>query len=230
MNLAAESNEPIFLNNLGIHMITKGQYPLALRALSKGLSLIKQEMLQQEGNNKDTLEDDDGTVPPGIFLQYLPEHRETLIASIGVEGYTFSSPMFLPVMEQEDQTFRDNVKLSFVILYNIALTHHLIAIQDVNCTTKLLKAKSLYELAYSIQINEGFEISPLQAMAISNNLGQIHLSLGDRAKSRSCFEHLLSAIVSLNACGEHDSVGSIDGFIGNVLMLFLMSSPTAPAA
>lgn len=229
MSSAAESNEPIVLNNLGSHMIIKGQYDHALRTLSKGLNLVKQEMMLQEESSKDAFEDDDGAPPPGVFLQHLPERRVTLISSFGVEGYTFSSPMFIPVMQHE-QSFRDNVKLSFVILYNIALTHHLMAIQDVNCTRKLLKAKHLYELVYSIQINEELEISPLQSMAISNNLGQIHLSLGDEERTRSCFEHLLSTIISLNACGEQDSVANLDGFIGNVLLLFVKSSPTAPAA
>lgn len=230
MSLVAESNEPIFLNNVGIHMISKGQYENALRALSKGLSLVKQEMMRQEESSKDAFEDDDGEAPPGVFLQHLPECGGSILSSFGVQGYTYSSPMFIPVLQQDIQSLRDNVKLSFVILYNIALTHHLLAIQDVNCTQKLLKAKSLYELVYSIQMNEELEISPLQSMAISNNLGQIHLSLGDEDKSRSCFEHLLSAIISINACGEHDSVGNLDGFIGNVLLLFIKSAPTAPAA
>ena len=230
MNLVGESNDPIFLNNVGIHMISKGQYESALRVLSKGLSLVKQEMMRQEECSKDALEEDDGEAPPGVFLQQLPDSAGSLLSSFGVHGYTFSSPMFIPTLQQGMQSLRDNVKLSFVILYNIALAHHLIAIQDANCTNKLLKAKSLYELVYSIQTNEELEISPLQSMAISNNLGQIHLSLGDEDKSRSCFEHLLSAIISVNACGEHEYVGNLDGFIGNVLLLFLKSAPTAPAA
>lgn len=212
-------------------MISKGQYDRALRILSKGLNLVKQEMMLQEESSENPIEDDDdGEAPPGVFLQHLAERGTALISSFGVEGYTFSSPMFIPVLHQDKQSLRDNVKLSFVILYNIALAHHLIAIQDVNCTRKFLKAKALYELVYSIQINEELEISPLQSMAISNNLGQIHLSLGDEERSRSCFEHLLSDIVSLNACEESDSVGNLDGFIGNVLLLFLKSAPTAPAA
>jgi tetratricopeptide (TPR) repeat protein len=230
MSLVAESNDPVLLNNVGIHMISKGRYDQALRALSKALSLIKLEMIRLEETSKDTIEDDDNESPPGVFLQSPPECGCTLLSSLGVEGYTFTSPMYISAHQQDMQSFRDNVKLSFVILYNIALAHHLIAIQDANCKGKFLKAKSLYELVCSIQINEELAISPLQSMAISNNLGQIHLSLGDEVKSRSCFEQLLSTIISFNAYEEHDSIGNLDGFIGNVLLLFFKSAPTAPAA
>jgi tetratricopeptide (TPR) repeat protein len=148
---------------------------------------------------------------------------------LGNEPFTFRSPIYIPSYATDHTSFTYYVDSSFMLLYNLALTHHLSALSGNNSQKRLRKALSLYELAYTIQMTEDIQLTFLQSMAIANNLGQIHTALGDEEKSRQCFQHLLSSIMFLNESGDRDSVEQMDGFIANIMPLILMGS-SAPAA
>jgi hypothetical protein len=103
-------------------------------------------------------------------------------------------------------------------LYNLALCHHLHALNSKDGTkAKLEKALALYELAYTLLFTEDTQATVFQQMAIINNIGHIHAILQNVECSRQCFENLLSTIMCVKDCGEEDEMVDIDGFLWNAL-------------
>lgn len=118
--------------------------------------------------------------------------------------------------------------LSLIIVFNLALAHHLKAISTIDtkpntgCSPSnknlqvLHQALQLYELAY--QLHTDYVQQPLPSsgalsdehnrsigslrltMIISNNLGQIHRVAGNSTKHKMCLHHLLSAIMYMVDC------------------------------
>lgn len=123
-------------------------------------------------------------------------------------------------------------KLACIILYNLALAHHLRAMEEQNATSRLSrlrKALSLYEHAHQILLNQEIDVSLLHSMAIACNLSHIHHITGNEPASQICLQHLLSAILYVVDCGEGGKVKPLDGFFRNVMPL-IASVSSAPAA
>ena len=122
--------------------------------------------------------------------------------------------------------------LSYVILYNLALSYHLRAMdeeEDHLRNAYLDKALTLYEHAHHILSSQEIDVSLLHTMAIASNLGHIHHVIGDEQRAELCFQHLLSTILYVVDCGEGAKIKSLDGFFRNVMPLICTSS-SAPAA
>jgi tetratricopeptide (TPR) repeat protein len=228
-------------NNEGVHLIESGPYDEAITEFSKGLTLVKQVLALQGNNQVDEVASDSmktSTEPvshsPICHFHKMQESDVTKEcrdqeAFLIDEPFIFKAPIFIPSHATDHTSSTYYVKSSFMLLYNLALTHHLSALNGENPQKRLQKALKLYELAYSIQMTEDIQLTVLQTMAIVNNLGLVHAALEDEEKSRQCFQHLLSSIIFLHDCGDRDSVEQMDGFIANVMFLILMGS-SAPAA
>jgi hypothetical protein len=123
-------------------------------------------------------------------------------------------------------------KLACVIVYNLALAHHLRAMEEQNETSRqslIRKALALYEHARQFLVGQDMDVSVLHSMAIACNLGHIHHMTGNDPASQMYFQHLLSAILYVVDCGEGEKVKSLHGFLLNVMPL-ISSVSTAPAA
>jgi tetratricopeptide (TPR) repeat protein len=221
------------LSNEGVSLIENGLYDEAIAAFSKGLVLVKQVLALQ---GDDTLDEaaTDGMVNSAEPVSQSPlchfhemQEREEVPSD---DPFTFRAPIFIPSHATDRTSFAYFLKTSFILLYNIALTHHLSALSGDDTLKRLRKALSLYELAYTIQMTADIQLTALQTMAIVNNLGQIHTLLEDEEKSWQCFSHLLSSILFLIDCGDRHSVEQMDGFIANVMYLILKGSAPAAAA
>ncbi len=149
---------------------------------------------------------------------------------IMVHGDHFKDPLDLHVCEE----------LSYVAIYNLALAHHLKAIEiESEGFTKqnlrriyLRKALSLYEHSHEVltgqTINVGVPV--IHSMAVVSNLSQIHHALGDHNKAEMCMQYLLSTMMYVIDCGKVDTLGnSMDGFFNMILPLISRDDP-APAA
>jgi len=146
-------------------------------------------------------------------------------------------------------------ELSYVIIYNLALAHHLKSVELAAClscssssgsvltdrSTKQLqnlrrvylhKALSLYEHSHQILMKQSINIGVpvIHSMALVSNLSQIHHALGDHGKAEMCMQYLLSTIMYVIDCGNVDALGnSMDGFFNMILPLISGDVP-APAA
>ena len=119
-------------------------------------------------------------------------------------------------------------ELCYVIIYNLALSHHLKSFETgiesrPNLQRAYLKkALALYEHSQSIQLVKEIEIGgdSIHSMATISSLMHIHSELGDSRNAGLCAEYLLSTIMYTIYCGGIDlSNDSIDGFIDMVLPL-----------
>jgi tetratricopeptide (TPR) repeat protein len=233
----------INLNNEGVSQLEASAYGAASASFSRALFVVKQALasgnFEAESKPLDSAADTEAVTPTCQFRKL--HENESWMETDEVElqehiydkeGFVFEESILLLPQQVDSADYAFFVKLSFVHLYNLALSHHLCALQAKTKHSEpfLRKSLALYELAYTIHVSEDIEITILQSMAIVNNIGQIHRQLNNMDKSRECFENLLSTLMFVkdSSCGEQDN--ELDGFLSNVLSLMLNSSTPAPAA
>jgi tetratricopeptide (TPR) repeat protein len=204
----SRSSAMVALNNRGVKFLAKFRYKDAASCFSKGLALAKQWLLHFE-TTRETDTSSKVPTPTGHFHQAVirkPLHYSNKF---------------------EDQEAGDQ---PFVFTRSIFISEDTALSTEDGSRTKLLKALSLYELAYRLQRDEDTEATVLQQMAIVNNVGSIHGALQQVECSRQCFENLLSTIMFVKDCGEADSVQDMDGFLSNTLPLMSIAGCTFAAA
>jgi len=116
--------------------------------------------------------------------------------------------------------------ISFIILFNIALAHHLKAIETVPLLvdTKekmevLLQPLKLYELAYQLHFQMSEEetdsanrnrhnglVNIRLMLLITNNISEIHKLAGNIVKYKQCLDHMLSALMYMAHSFQNESV------------------------
>jgi len=148
---------------------------------------------------------------------------------IMVRGDHFKAPLDIQVCEE----------LSYVAIYNLALSHHLKSVELASDPSKqnvrrvyLHKALSLYEHSHQILMKQTINVGVpvIHSMALVSNLSQIHHALGDHNKAEMCMQYLLSTMMYVIDCGKVDTLGnSMDGFFNMILPLISGDVP-APAA
>jgi hypothetical protein len=142
------------------------------------------------------------------------------------------SPLLLPEDIYFDQ-YSPAVEASVAIMFNLALSHHLCALygehKNINDRqSKLDQAIALYELAYTVGMQDEGDLNVEFTMATINNLGHIHRVKGNREKSNQCFRHLLSTLLFLQSYGQTNC--RTDEFFQSVMHLILQEQAVAPAA
>ena len=261
--------DPLRLNNKAIALLSSGMFEQAIAALTQGLKIITLTMSERALDNGFSITDDKNSIsdvgsssrntadagaavlldlcmpcPSRLcfgFISSTPFSCHTSWRlSVQRDTFVYEDPIYLsgPFPRLTDPGCCET--LSFIVLYNLGLTHHLAALSKKNLTNDglkqrnwyLRKAMVLYEHANHILLNEHIECSPLHVMAIANNLGHIHFALGDETRAKTCFNYLLSSILCLVECGGNGArlrKEVLDGFLTNVIPLIAGSS-SAPAA
>jgi hypothetical protein len=127
--------------------------------------------------------------------------------------------------------------ISAIIVYHLALVHHLQALQTEGShesVTSLKKAARLYEHSYQLHMNESGTVDDRRAMGLLNNLAHVNHMLHDESKANKCWQMLLSLILYVReyrVSEEHEEIRSdVHGFLTNVTHLMLKASVSAPAA
>ncbi len=151
------------------------------------------------------------------------------------EGFLYTKPLLVPKCCIEEDHYM-GVVLTLMILFNLALVHHLKAIESMDdlerCKKLLDQSLKLYELTYQLHIDseESVGSSLRFAMIIANNLGQIHKLSGNNEKHQMCLQHLLSAIMYMvDSYGHRLDSSDMDGFYRNIQPL-MISGNCAEAA
>ncbi|CAB9512229.1 expressed unknown protein [Seminavis robusta] len=134
------------------------------------------------------------------------------------------------------------VKLSFAILYNLAISFHLSALaaqhtkkNDDRQHRRLQKALTLYQTAYNLihqehKKQECMVVGVMESMALLNNLGHVHWLLDQRQEAQACFEEMLGSVVWVTHCGDQKRVFQFDLFFHNALSHVLQPKQSAAAA
>jgi tetratricopeptide (TPR) repeat protein len=237
--------ESLELNNDGARMICKGEYGRAISTFSKALGIL-QELLAAE-NNCSSLPDA-ATGSDSSACSYYASSMGESISFIGAESsnvieegmsdheddesshFVFQRPIVM-ALDFELCGSRTPAKLTAIMIFNFALSHHLSAMKhNTNCS-QLHIALRLYENAYLIQQNEQVEICALYDLALWNNLGQVLNATEHISKARQCFEKLLCSLLFLLEYCDDDEKRNLQCFLRSASSCILGNANiAAPAA
>ena len=210
--------------NQGTECLCNGNYDTAIDSLHQGLTMLKEIMFSSTEVK---------TQPKATFLtyQFVGNHDNN---SEGpgldiVEFFVFQKPIFIQHQASEGQNAGTECssKISFILLYNLALAHHLKA-RALKQTTDLARALAFYIAAYKIQKLECFSLTGLEVIAMLNNMGQIYNFFQEETSSRFCLESLVSNVMLLRERGC--VIEEYEGFIASVQPLILTDPCIAGAA
>eukprot|EP00934_Nitzschia_sp_Nitz4_P007509 Nitzschia sp. Nitz4//scaffold83_size84149//4940//5680//NITZ4_005161-RA/size84149-processed-gene-0.49-mRNA-1//-1//CDS//3329558908//7499//frame0 len=110
--------------------------------------------------------------------------------------------------------------LTLIIILNLAMAHHLSAMQSSNCRRRLQKALQLYELAHQL-IQEDDFASPRATLIIANNVGEIHRVVQNHKKHAMCMHILLSTMMFMIDCQIPAASVEMEGYFRNTSQLIL---------
>ena len=158
-------------------------------------------------------------------------------------SYIYRSPIEIPDWYKDLPGHEGNATVSMVVVFNLALAHHMLgnSIKDghIDISTfespyefrsLIVTAAKLYEHALSLNwVQDNEDESPLFLLATVNNMGQAHQALEDMEQSKFCFSHLLEYLVLFI---DQEKGGDIyEPFFASVLhLIFSGSSDSAAAA
>jgi tetratricopeptide (TPR) repeat protein len=232
----------IELNNQAAALIGNGQFKFSISALTSALEASKNEL-------SDFSDDEDKYWAPPMMKQTSldecmlaesssveDEQEESNDDEVDQGYYVYNRAIHIPVSsieEEEETSHHSRVMVSIVTIFNLALAHHLAAMEEnsVFRSQLLRKAVKLYELAHNLQREEeSMENTLLFTMAIINNLGLIYRCLDESEISGKCFQQLLSTLMFLTDCGSENQrdVPAFAGFFRNTShLIFHLSSAAA---
>ncbi|CAJ1966306.1 unnamed protein product [Cylindrotheca closterium] len=126
----------------------------------------------------------------------------------------YSRPVYVSHLPQtEGKRF-----LSWVIIFNFALCHHLMALRAADYKDKhenLLQALKLYEALVALPMEGTFQIETTYFMAMINNSAQIYQMLHRPRQAKQHSDQMLSLLMVTIQEGEADTVDGFDGFLLN---------------
>ena len=220
-------SKAIASNNRGVQLLKAGDLTGAIYALAQGLDSMKSIMedpgFQAAAENSDSSSSDcmdlDQEEPSLAFMETCCDASVSPCHPQAEEpSYVFCSPI-----ELKTSTAIPSLKISLFIIFNLVLTHHLNGIRQSD-REQLEKALRLYECVYRISHEEDVDLSVLHAMALTNNLGHVHLILKDTHKSQKCFEQLLATLIYFVEVsdGNTKEIESLKGFFSNATSLSMV--------
>jgi tetratricopeptide (TPR) repeat protein len=231
MDIQAIRRAAIADNNEGVRLLREGDLASAILKIARGLEMMK-AILEEPADiridvHSEEVSDELLSVEDLNLAFMETSFGDAAAASCYQQqsSYVFCSPIEIPI-----ETSLLPLKISLLMVFNLALAHHLNGIQTSNCD-HLEKALRLYECVYRISQEEEVGLSVLHAMALTNNLGHVHLVLRDTFKSQKCFEQLLATLIYFVEVSDGDSneIKSLMGFFSNATG-FSMKKSSAPAA
>lgn len=240
-------DQVIDMNNHGADLLEGGQYEDALRYLSGGLERL-QQLLEEadetygEDEPADARRSEPTTAPSerdvrspsiirsasekAIVMAEQTVAREESSTSVD-HDFIYRRPIYITSEFDGD----DETTISVILVFNMALSHHLRAIDTENDNPKRLKgALKLYELGFSMQLKGEVRLSMTHTLALVNNCSQVYKKQGKDRKAAKFLKHLLATLMIMVETGEIDEIDEIDGFMGNTSSLILVDRKFAAAA
>jgi tetratricopeptide (TPR) repeat protein len=230
----------IELNNQAAALIGNGQFKSSFPALTSALKMSKKYLIDfadhEEDQNSAPVKQtslDECMLANNSSVQ--DDEQEELSDDDAVDQgyYIYNRAIHISASFIEETTRHHSiVMVSVVAIFNLALAHHLTAIEEKNFLL-LRKAAKLYELSHNMQIEEEWmENTSLFTMAIINNLGLIYRCLDESETSGKCFQQLLSTLMFFIDCGLENkrAVSEFAGFFRNTSYLIVHHSSGAAAA
>lgn len=136
--------------------------------------------------------------------------------------------------------YYSRVVVSVAIIFNLALAHHLFALEQAPGSSKsetmLRKALKFYECSFIILRAQHHAKTPkgsLLLMATINSSGHIHIILGEEEHAGTCFRNLFSTLTCLGYRGGQEEGGhgpALEVFFRTTSQYLVRDGPSCPAA
>jgi tetratricopeptide (TPR) repeat protein len=207
------SERTINLNNEAVSLINQGKHENAAKILGHALTLSKQNMLGASDSVCSKAKANfslDHCMIQSASTNKLAQHTK------GGSFYIYQQAILLPQNMPAD--FDSSIITSIIIIFNLALAHHLVANDHAGVEKQrfLKKAAKLYELALNLHSQEKNLDSTIYIMACVNNLGLIYRELSDVSTAERCFQHLLQTLMFMVDCRRDTfDFSLLDGFFNN---------------
>jgi tetratricopeptide (TPR) repeat protein len=233
-----EMNELCFHHAYGVFCIETGNFTQAVQTFNSALSLLKGILSERtmgsiQSPHEDTESGRSSTdvdfeastvVTTPQYHQIISTPHWDFVPAKNTHP-VFRNPLMIPQKPQSDD------QLLFVVLYNLALSHHLFAVYHSDLDHNLYRrAQQLWEIVYKLHLKKTLGLSTLHTCAILNNLGNVYKALGDAESCQRCLKALLSAMVWLRESGESECLNDDERFFHSVSQVLLTECRAAPAA
>ncbi|KAG7353172.1 hypothetical protein IV203_009221 [Nitzschia inconspicua] len=235
MNGQLEDSSPFLQNNHAVVQMREANYDRAVQVLRGTLAALSAFMRNSFDDSEDFTEDD----------SFVPLD----LSKSGVRFSSCNSAMTLPPYECEQLpkhfvpspleatndlplNTRTGEVLSYIVMYNLALTWHLWGLSTSKVEDKeafLLKALNLYRLAHEVISGGRMNVGLCHYMTLVCNTGHIHFCLGSEEKANACFQLLLQSLMFVVDQGSQCVCEFFDGFICNIVPLVLEERGAAAA-
>jgi tetratricopeptide (TPR) repeat protein len=224
---APQSQQVITLTNQAACLIDEREYADAFSILKEAL-IINRDFLnsvdeaarkKSPRSNSDLLEE---------CMQSL--HMKQHFFADDSDDFIYRSPIRIPEGSQTNHTdYNFHVTLSVLLVFNLALAHHLCGLEGTTRADMLEKAVYLYTLSQQIFEQQGLDTIAF-ILAVTNNIGQIRKTLGQTEVADELFQRMLTTLLYLNQYLWDTKEFSLEGFFRNTTHLVLTNSHTAKAA
>jgi hypothetical protein len=176
----------IINNNIGVEFMARGCHEIALVEFKKAAEMLYLFTQCQ----KDISEPSDfESTPPNEGKSFT--RFETTDTAFEIENsFLHIRPI---IMIYSDKPASACTLESASVLLNMALSYHVMSIQDTTSQDTVLNAIHLYEMAFSLASQGDDTLLSSKIIVTSlNNMGLIKFEHGEFEAARQCFNHLLS--------------------------------------
>lgn len=242
--------ESIFeLNDHAAFLIECGQYKYALEVLNHCLMCLQK--CKEEGFEIDMIEKTKAVLAfrqsrKGMIEELTLAGPSSSSATVDlVEGgvisrdsasFLYRHPHRLSLIELSYVSHDDAaLTVSSTLIFNMALTHHLIAVDTEHAckkrsTKRLLVSLKLYGLCFQMHTKMTTDMLSMNyALAVINNCGLIHDVLGRPDKAEKFYSHLLLFLMMMIEGEGAIAVVGFEGFLHNAFRLILNDGAAAAA-
>ncbi|CAJ1949891.1 unnamed protein product [Cylindrotheca closterium] len=202
----------IYLNNRASSLIEKNCFEKAIETLNQALHAGQKVQTKDEWSSSSLSSSSKfSRRPSGKYLSTSNKRRKELDNQ---EVFMYSRPLYVSHLPQTE----GNRFLSWVIIFNFALCHHLMALRAADYKDKhenLLEALKLYEALVALPMEDTFQIETTYFMAMINNSAQIYQMLHRPRQAKQHSDQMLSLLMATIQEGKADTVDGFDGFLLN---------------
>jgi tetratricopeptide (TPR) repeat protein len=226
----------ITLTNRAASLIEKRDYNNAVFVLRQALAMNKATLdsLYQSNEQHKIQQESHSQLLQGCLAYNHGTDAAADIPLIDDAGeYVYRSPLRLPKTSSLTTDVNTHVVLSVIIVFNLALVHHLSGLEEdpSSGAAKLDKAASLYTLAQRMLTEQVLDHTVLFIILVTtNNMGQIRQTHGQSEVADACFQKVLSILLYMSDNRRENDNFSLEGFFHNTTYLVLKKSQTARAA
>ena len=227
----------IFLNNEATRLIEKRNYKVALSMLGEGLESLQNQLddqgdcVMEYDHNHTYSKDEDvySSLDERVMqLRRKASFKESLVAD---EDFVYRHPINAK-LSLSNEGEKGIYILSVILVFNMALVHHLVAIEKrcQNCPKRFKAALTLYNLAFHLQMKGNVSIDMTYVIAMVNNCAHIYKTFNKQKRSQKFYNHMLSSLLMMVETGEANTIDELDGFLWNASRLILRPDVAAAAA